>query len=111
MAKPMLVTLPFVLLLLDYWPLGRFEFGENIKTTVWTDLYRLIREKVPFLILSAVSCIITLIVQQSGGAMVSIERVPLIIRIANALISYFKQNKSYYQRYLPQCLTAWIMAE
>ena len=82
MAKPMLVTLPFVLLLLDYWPLDRFQLRRDAKSI------RLIREKVPFFILSAISSVVTFLVQQSGGAVTEINVVPLSIRIANAFISY-----------------------
>ena len=81
MAKPMLVTLPFVLLLLDYWPLERFG-----KKT----LYHLIFEKIPLFVLSAASCIVTVIVQRSGGALESTEAIPLNFRIANAVVSYAK---------------------
>ena len=65
MSKPMLVTLPFVLLLLDYWPLKRFpdfRFDAAI-------FLRLVQEKVPFFILSAISCVITISVQQHSGAL------------------------------------------
>ncbi len=82
MAKPMVVTLPFVLLLLDYWPLGRLENAAG--------LYRLVREKVPFLILSAASSVVTFFVQQSAGAVVATGTIALVIRIANAFISYSK---------------------
>jgi tetratricopeptide (TPR) repeat protein len=79
MAKPMLVTLPFVLLLLDYWPLDRFKVNGTA---------RLIREKIPFLVLSAVSSVITFLVQQSAGAVSKIESIPLLTRLANAFVSY-----------------------
>ena len=79
MAKPMLVTLPFLLLLLDFWPLGRFRFAT---------VSRLVLEKVPLFVLSAVSSFVTYFVQQHGGAVTSLEVLPLKIRIANALISY-----------------------
>ena len=78
MSKPMVVTLPFVLLLLDYWPLGRL-FNPRFS------IIRLLLEKLPFIILSAASSIITFIVQQKGGAMVAI---PFKERIANTAISY-----------------------
>ena len=78
MSKPMLVTLPFVLLLLDYWPLGRL-FNPRFS------IIRLLLEKLPFIILSAASSIITFIVQQKGGAMAAI---PFKKRIANTAISY-----------------------
>ena len=88
MAKPMLVTLPFVLLLLDYWPLGRFEFGEKIKDTDWKILYRLVLEKIAFFALSAASSVITFIAQQKGGAVATMHSIPLINRLANTSISY-----------------------
>jgi len=102
MAKPMLVTLPFVLLLLDYWPLSRLQFNQTkkekaslkskpIKTcyqsaTAW----RLIIEKLPLFILAAVSSIITFIFQQSTGATGLMEKLPLYFRISNALLSYVR---------------------
>ncbi len=76
MSKPMLVTVPFLLLLLDYWPLQRF----NAST-----LQRLCLEKVPFLFLSLASCIITFLVQKSWGAVV--ESQSLESRLANAVVS------------------------
>ncbi|MDL1964210.1 MAG: tetratricopeptide repeat protein, partial [Deltaproteobacteria bacterium] len=79
MAKPMLVTLPFLLLLLDFWPLGRLRFAT---------ISRLVPEKIPLFVLSAVSTFVTYFVQQHGGAVTSLEVLPLKIRIANALISY-----------------------
>jgi Flp pilus assembly protein TadD len=84
MAKPMLVTLPFVLLLLDFWPLGRF-------TTVGT-LYerpRLIIEKIPLLILAGISSLVTFFVQKAGGSVVELNAVPVAARIANGFIAYF----------------------
>jgi tetratricopeptide (TPR) repeat protein len=76
MAKPMLVTVPFVLLLLDFWPLQR-------KIS-----YRLLIEKIPFFIFSFASCVVTFLVQQSGGAMVVIESFGPKARINNAIVSY-----------------------
>lgn len=84
MAKPMLVTLPFVLLLLDYWPLGRFEPGSSIVPHPSSIVHR-VWEKVPFFALSAVSCVVTFIVQQSWQALAPI---PLKWRIINVLTSY-----------------------
>jgi len=91
MAKPMLVTLPFVLLLLDYWPLSRFQFGHqngNIVIQRKSVVIRLICEKIPLFALAAASCIVTLFAQQSGGAVCSFSAFPINIRIANALVSY-----------------------
>lgn len=82
MAKPMIVTLPFVLLLLDYWPLGRFE-----KPGFATAL-KLVREKIPLFALSLVSCWLTVVAQSSGGAVASLETIPLVIRVQNALVAY-----------------------
>jgi protein O-mannosyl-transferase len=79
MAKSMLVTVPFILLLLDYWPLGRFSQRTRIR--------QLIREKIPLLVLSAASCAATLFVQRETVA--SFERLPLVFRINNALVSCF----------------------
>ncbi len=86
MSKPMLVTLPFVLLLLDYWPLRRFELS-TIKHHP-AALFRLFLEKLPFFFLSAASSMITLRAQRSGGAIVPTELVPVINRVGNALIAY-----------------------
>jgi protein O-mannosyl-transferase len=79
MAKPMLVTLPFVLLLVDYWPLERTE-----RTPFW----RLVVEKIPLLLLSAVSSAITFHVQQAGNALRSSAQFPFGLRIENALVAY-----------------------
>ncbi len=84
MAKPMLVTLPFVLLLLDYWPLGR------IGRFNWQTIYRLVLEKIPFIILSAVSSVITFLVERNRGAVIELVDLSLKLRIYNALISYAK---------------------
>ncbi len=96
MAKPMLVTLPLVLLLLDYWPLERFGYisstGSKPKTAIarWRSqksiVTRLVLEKVPLLVLSAASSIITLFAQRS--VTVSVEFLPLFWRVNNALVSY-----------------------
>ena len=90
MAKPMLVTLPFVLLLLDYWPLGRFNRDvSSINNKPGPDIHGVSRflfiEKVPFLVLSLASCCITLYAQKTSGA---IADFPLDLKVANAAISY-----------------------
>jgi tetratricopeptide (TPR) repeat protein len=88
MAKPMVVTLPFVFLILDYWPLKRFPevFSKKIPFHDKRVLGHLLVEKIPFLMFSFLSCWITLLVQHS--AVISVETFPLIPRIANSLISY-----------------------
>ena len=79
MCKPMLVTLPFVLLLLDYWPLQRFDASTVQHTVV---------EKVPFFLLSALSSGVTFAAQKSGGAVRSLASFPVSERMENALVSY-----------------------
>src|SRR5438445_11192750 len=84
MSKPMLVTVPLVLLLLDYWPLQRFGGRSSIK--------RLALEKIPLLTLSAAAGVATLLLQRSSLAVV--EQLPLVSRIGNGLVScviYVKQ--------------------
>jgi tetratricopeptide (TPR) repeat protein len=76
MSKPMLVTWPFVMLLLDYWPLERFKHGN-----VW----RLVTEKIPFFVLVTVASIVTFVMQKHGGA---VPGQPPGARAGNALISY-----------------------
>jgi tetratricopeptide (TPR) repeat protein len=91
MAKPMLVTLPFVLLLLDYWPQGRIKFnsGFGLQSSDQTfPNFSLLFEKIPFFIVSAVSCVVTYYAQQSGGAVTTFDMFPLGSRIANAVVSY-----------------------
>src|SRR5512132_287594 len=83
MSKPMLVTLPFVLLLLDYWPLGRIG-GQ--KSEVGSRLPRLITEKIPLFALSALSCIATLFSQRQGPS--AIDQLPFLWRLNNTLVSY-----------------------
>jgi protein O-mannosyl-transferase len=83
MSKPMLVTLPFVLLLLDYWPLGRM--GDQ-KSKVGSRLPRLITEKIPLFALSAFSCIATLFAQRQGPS--AIDQLPFLWRLNNTFVSY-----------------------
>jgi len=96
MSKPTVVTLPFVLLLLDYWPLNRIgprgeqeQTGRPIEAArrrhCWA---RLVAEKVPMLIPAAGLCVITYLAQQAGGVLAAPDRVPLRFRLANAAISY-----------------------
>jgi tetratricopeptide (TPR) repeat protein len=85
MAKPMLVTTPLILLLLDYWPLRRMADGRSARKTIF--------EKIPLLLLSVASSIVTLVVQQSTTA--SLQNLPLSWRVKNALITaviYLRQT-------------------
>jgi protein O-mannosyl-transferase len=97
MSKAMLVTLPFVLLLLDYWPLKRFEithqkiFSSDEKKSHIENKNKILNsifEKIPLLFLVIGSCIVTLSAQKLAGAIVSIESISSTTRISNALVSY-----------------------
>jgi hypothetical protein len=79
MAKPMLVTLPCLLLLLDWWPFARFRSEQSPA--------RLFTEKVPFFLLSFLSAIVTYLAQNHAGAVTSFARVPITLRLANAALS------------------------
>ncbi|MCL6518811.1 MAG: tetratricopeptide repeat protein [Armatimonadetes bacterium] len=93
MSKPMLVTLPFVLLLLDYWPLCRSTLANrsptawNLKLSTKTTSH-LIIEKLPLFGMVLVSCYIAYYAQQKGGAISSFEAIPFGIRVSNAIVSY-----------------------
>lgn len=107
MSKPMLVTLPFVLLLMDFWPLGRCRFFESGKDPANPEdrdavsaglaaenpsdcARRLIREKLPFFALALLASGLTYLAQHSGGAVRSWVELPLSVRIANAVMSYLR---------------------
>lgn len=81
MAKPMVVTLPFVLLLLDHWPLRRW----SVRTAS-----HLVLEKAPFLFLSAISCFVTVVAQSKGEAVKSLHEFPFLERLGNASVSYVR---------------------
>jgi tetratricopeptide (TPR) repeat protein len=83
MAKSMVVTLPFVLLLLDYWPLRRLEFGP--KFSRW-----LILEKIPFFALAACSSVVTFAVQNNFGAVTSSTLIPFSERLTNVPVAYVR---------------------
>jgi pentatricopeptide repeat protein len=99
LAKPMLVTLPFVLLLLDYWPLGRLHPPTKATTgrrkavpaaSSWDRrlALRLVLEKVPLLALTAISSILTLVAQKTG--MMALEKISFFYRFTNALVAYVR---------------------
>lgn len=98
MSKPMIVTLPFLLILLDYWPLGRINFSnncirarENKYSTVTFKSVSVsvsIIEKIPFFVLSVSSSVITFIAQSKDLAVQSLAKLPLQLRILNAPVSY-----------------------
>jgi Flp pilus assembly protein TadD len=84
MSKPMLVTLPFVLLLVDYWPLGRIQNSKfKIQNCKW-----LVLEKIPFFALAVVMSVVTFMIQGKNGVVKTVEDYPPGARIGNLLISY-----------------------
>ncbi len=88
MSKPMLVTWPFLMLLLDFWPLGRWS------RSAWRGL---LIEKIPFLFFSAASSVVTLLVQKRGGAVAPLELLPFGTRLENAAVSYLRYSgKAFY---------------
>jgi tetratricopeptide (TPR) repeat protein len=100
-SKPMLVTLPFVLLLLDYWPLGRLQIpaGSAAKLPASTrksgaepmpavSVRRALCEKMPLLILTTAACILTWIAQSRSPAVRSLEEFPLLVRLGNVAVTY-----------------------
>lgn len=106
MAKPMLVTLPMVMILLDYWPLKRTSRGSGpvirppCRSPRWRcrvaagrlvaagKFGRLIVEKIPLFVLSAVSCLITFFVQQQGGAVATFDKISPALRLCNIPLAY-----------------------
>ena len=120
LAKPILVTLPFVLMLIDYWPLERWQKALNFQSNmsvantknpakekrqhkqaypvpknisasaqnISQSINSLLWEKAPFIILSILSSIVTIWAQSKGGAIASLEKLPLFKRLSNAVISY-----------------------
>ena len=99
MSKPMAVTLPFVLLLMDFWPLNRFASVDRNATHDFSNqnpgislrtIAFLVLEKLPFFALSLLDCYVTFLVQKSGGAVLSVAALPFSYRFANALWSYLR---------------------
>jgi hypothetical protein len=92
MAKQMLVTLPFVLLLLDYWPLNRFaELQNERKKKIISGKYSFLRclaEKLPLLVLSFIACVIVLYVQFGAALVRSTHQMPIVSRLGNAILAY-----------------------
>lgn len=91
-SKPMLVTAPFVMLLLDYWPLGRWTGGPEAVLPEMAgsrhNARRLILEKLPFFAMVGVVCVLTFLAQREGGAVVGLSAVPILVRLSNVANSY-----------------------
>lgn len=103
LSKPMLVTVPFLLLLLDLWPLGRVRIGSpgdrarpagavegssGAIRAAESSIGRLVLEKTPFLALSIASSVMTVVAQRKAGALATIDEVTPVVRVANALVAY-----------------------
>jgi len=84
MAKPMLVTLPCVFLLLDFWPLGRIKWGE------WSTISGLVKEKLPLFGIVIISSMLTWMAQSQGGMIDPLERFPISLRLAAIPVFYLK---------------------
>jgi tetratricopeptide (TPR) repeat protein len=118
-SKPMIVTVPFVLLLIDTWPLGRLEFGAGkAKAKYSSTVLRLIGEKVPFLLLAIVWSVITLVLAKQVGGLARVETLGVGTRIANAVVSYatyvwktfWPQNLAVFYPYSPQLPLLTVLA-
>ena len=88
LAKPMLVTWPFVMLLLDYWPLRRFQRSDA--SDQWSVVRCLVVEKLPLFALVAASAVVTSLAQSHGGGVRTFTEFPIALRLSNALVSYAK---------------------
>lgn len=88
LSKPMVVTLPFVLILLEIWPLNRIKF-EKLSETL-NQLKSSFGEKIPFFIFSVISSAITYLAQDRSGAVMNLDLLPFNIRFWNAITSYFE---------------------
>lgn len=89
MSKPMLITLPIILLLLDIWPLGRYQYDKSLPIHERLSvILPFVKEKIPFFICSLASGIITIYGQGKGGAIASLEAASFPLRCGNALVAY-----------------------
>ncbi|MHC4417507.1 MAG: tetratricopeptide repeat protein [Planctomycetota bacterium] len=96
MSKPMLLTLPFAFLLLDYWPLGRFQpgqiplpqFGPVGKVPIRKTALQLVTEKLPLFALVSVAAVVAYMVPRTAGALELTQQLPLSSRLSNALVAY-----------------------
>jgi tetratricopeptide (TPR) repeat protein len=97
MSKAMLVTWPFVMLLLDYWPLGRMQIAECrmrkaappvTLPALRSTLFRLVREKIPFFVLSGSLCVITYLTETGVKASAGLEESSGLLRLENAFVAY-----------------------
>ena len=98
MAKPQIIAFPFVLLLWDYWPLGRMatRIDESLAGTQTEPLFPprsfwwLVKEKIPLFAICAASAVVTVMAQRAGGAVALLRNDPLPLRLTNAIVSYVR---------------------
>jgi len=91
LSKPMLVTLPLVMLLIDFWPLKRFESEDRPGArNPMAAVPALLREKVPFFACALLSGLVTIYAQHQSGAVASVSSIPVLLRLENAAVSYLK---------------------
>jgi len=91
LSKPMLVTLPVLLLFLDYWPLSRLPFSpETSESFPRQPFRRVLLEKIPLLLLVLASSVATIVAQSRVGAIAPLGHFPLSVRLANAIVSYVR---------------------
>lgn len=92
LSKAMPVTLPFALLLLDFWPLGRFGAPDSpdraSRRSALRDSLRLAREKIPLIGLSAIACVMASLAAAKAAAFMSLDALPIGLRVSNAVVSY-----------------------
>jgi tetratricopeptide (TPR) repeat protein len=118
LAKATLVTLPFALLLLDYWPLNRLGKSDASAWPEASALRRAVFEKIPMFALASAVCAITYFAQQSGGSMYGHEVFPLGLRVANAINSYaiyafqtlWPSDLAVFYPYPPKSIEGWRVA-
>jgi protein O-mannosyl-transferase len=122
LAKPMLVTLPFLLLLLDYWPLNRLisqtASPPDSPAMHKQSFRRCLIEKIPFFVLSTASSVVTFLTQKAGDIIVDTKTIPLMSRIDNAFLSYIRyigklfwpQNLAVFYPFDDKSLSPWQAA-
>ena len=121
MSKAMLVTLPFVLLLIDYWPLWRWRTEPSNRigsSRQWPVAFYLFLEKIPLIILATTSGVVTLLAEREWGAAISLDVIPIRVRIGNALVSYvnyivkmiWPSNMAVFYPLNPESLQWWQIA-
>ena len=90
LAKPQIITLPFVLLLWDYWPLQRMATKGDTASTEKKKFAELVKEKIPLFVLCVLSSVLTIQAQKAGGAVATFVKYSMSVRLENALVAYVR---------------------